>query len=201
MRKGRTFGDREQAVAAFVASELGCEATRVVRVAAFATNAAISFASLNHLVTQVSWVKHTPRQPKKGAMAPKPTDDRPTRRQFLAVAAALPAAPAARPPADPHKGKALVAITLDTPEYIPPYLVAAILFGYLLYGLAVLSLVWSPVRFGRGWDLGRRGAGAGGNLHHRQLAHQRGVLGLDPRERGAGVELLAQPGREPHPYF
>jgi len=39
MRKGRTFGDREQAVAAFVASELGCEATRVVRVAAFATNA------------------------------------------------------------------------------------------------------------------------------------------------------------------
>ena len=39
MRKGRTLGDREQAVAAFVASELGCEATRVVRVAAFATNA------------------------------------------------------------------------------------------------------------------------------------------------------------------
>src|SRR5262249_13240707 len=33
----------------------------------FATNAAISFASLNHLVTQVSWVKYTPRQPKKSA--------------------------------------------------------------------------------------------------------------------------------------
>src|SRR2546423_14248490 len=39
MRKGRTLGDRKQAVAALVASELGCEATRVVRVAAFATNA------------------------------------------------------------------------------------------------------------------------------------------------------------------
>jgi aminoglycoside phosphotransferase (APT) family kinase protein len=39
MRKGRALGDREQAVAAFVASELGCEATRVVRVDAFATNA------------------------------------------------------------------------------------------------------------------------------------------------------------------
>src|SRR5215813_3898520 len=38
MRKGRALGDREQAVAAFVASELGCEATRVVRVDAFATN-------------------------------------------------------------------------------------------------------------------------------------------------------------------
>jgi aminoglycoside phosphotransferase (APT) family kinase protein len=39
MRQGRVLGDREQAVAAFVASELGCEATRVVRVDAFATNA------------------------------------------------------------------------------------------------------------------------------------------------------------------
>ena len=39
MRKGRALGDREQAVAAFVASELGFEATRVVRVDAFATNA------------------------------------------------------------------------------------------------------------------------------------------------------------------
>src|SRR5215831_6606269 len=39
MRKGRALGDREQAVAAFVASELGCEVTRVVRVDAFATNA------------------------------------------------------------------------------------------------------------------------------------------------------------------
>jgi Ser/Thr protein kinase RdoA (MazF antagonist) len=39
MRKGRVLGDRERAVAAFVASELGCEATWVVRVDAFATNA------------------------------------------------------------------------------------------------------------------------------------------------------------------
>src|SRR5215470_9324419 len=39
MCKSRALGDREQAVAAFVASELGCEATRVVRVDAFATNA------------------------------------------------------------------------------------------------------------------------------------------------------------------
>src|SRR5258706_4913114 len=39
MRKGRALGDREQAVAGFVASELGCEATWVVRVDAFATNA------------------------------------------------------------------------------------------------------------------------------------------------------------------
>ena len=39
MRQGRALGDREQAVAAFVASALGYEATRVVRVAAFATNA------------------------------------------------------------------------------------------------------------------------------------------------------------------
>jgi len=39
MRQGRVLGDREQAVAAFVASELGCEATRVVRLDAFATNA------------------------------------------------------------------------------------------------------------------------------------------------------------------
>ena len=39
MRKSSALGDREQAVAAFVASELGCEATRVVRVGAFATNA------------------------------------------------------------------------------------------------------------------------------------------------------------------
>jgi Ser/Thr protein kinase RdoA (MazF antagonist) len=39
MRQGRALGDCAQAVAAFVARELGCEATRVVRVDAFATNA------------------------------------------------------------------------------------------------------------------------------------------------------------------
>lgn len=38
MRKGRVLGDRERAVAAFVARELGCEATRIVRLDAFATN-------------------------------------------------------------------------------------------------------------------------------------------------------------------
>jgi aminoglycoside phosphotransferase (APT) family kinase protein len=39
MHKGRALGDCERAVVAFVASALGCEATRVVRVGAFATNA------------------------------------------------------------------------------------------------------------------------------------------------------------------
>src|SRR5262249_33615334 len=39
MRNRRALGDREQAVAAFVANELGCETTRVVQVDAFATNA------------------------------------------------------------------------------------------------------------------------------------------------------------------
>ena len=48
---------------------------------------------------------------------------------------------------------ALVAITLDTPAFIPPLLVASVLSFYLLYGFAVLALVWSPVRFGRGWDV------------------------------------------------
>src|SRR4029453_11894885 len=38
MRKGRAVGDRERGVAAFVAREVGREATRVVRVDAFATN-------------------------------------------------------------------------------------------------------------------------------------------------------------------
>ncbi len=39
MSKGQAVGDRERAVAAFVARELGCESTRVERVEAFATNA------------------------------------------------------------------------------------------------------------------------------------------------------------------
>ncbi len=39
MGQSRVLGDREQAVAAFVASELGYAATRVVRIDAFATNA------------------------------------------------------------------------------------------------------------------------------------------------------------------
>lgn len=48
---------------------------------------------------------------------------------------------------------ALFALTVETPTYIPPYVIAFVLGGYLFYGLAVLALVWSPVRFGRGWDL------------------------------------------------
>src|SRR5262245_28116430 len=40
MRKLGAFGDEERAIAALVASELGCEVTRVVRADAFATNAA-----------------------------------------------------------------------------------------------------------------------------------------------------------------
>ena len=39
MRRGRALGDPEEAIASFVARVLGCEATRVVRVDAFATNA------------------------------------------------------------------------------------------------------------------------------------------------------------------
>lgn len=48
---------------------------------------------------------------------------------------------------------ALIALTLDTSEFIPFRLVAAVLIAYLLYGVAVLALVWSPVRFSRGWDV------------------------------------------------
>src|SRR5713226_2480670 len=48
---------------------------------------------------------------------------------------------------------ALVAVTVDIPDYIPRYIIAAVLGGYLLYSVSVLALVWSPVRFGRGWDL------------------------------------------------
>lgn len=48
---------------------------------------------------------------------------------------------------------ALLALTVDTPDYLPRSLIASIFGGYLVYGLAVLALVWSPVKFGRGWDL------------------------------------------------
>jgi signal transduction histidine kinase len=47
----------------------------------------------------------------------------------------------------------LLAFAIDAPNYVPPYLVALVFVGYLIYGLAVLALVWSPVQFGRGWDL------------------------------------------------
>src|SRR5215471_4085925 len=62
MRKGRALGDREQAVAAFVASELGCEATRVVRVDAFATNAVYAVdADGRHLVVKASMLHNALR--------------------------------------------------------------------------------------------------------------------------------------------
>lgn len=48
---------------------------------------------------------------------------------------------------------ALLAVSIDASEFVPPRLVAGVLAGYLFYGLAVLALVWSPVRFGRGWDV------------------------------------------------
>jgi signal transduction histidine kinase len=48
---------------------------------------------------------------------------------------------------------ALLAFLIDVPNYFPPYVVSLVFFVYLVYGLAVLALVWSPVNFGRGWDL------------------------------------------------
>ncbi len=48
---------------------------------------------------------------------------------------------------------ALLAFLIDAPNYFPPYFVTLVFVGYLVYGLAVLALVWSPVQFGRGWDL------------------------------------------------
>jgi len=48
---------------------------------------------------------------------------------------------------------ALLAFLIDVPNYFPPYVVSLIFSVYLIYGLAVLALVWSPVNFGRGWDL------------------------------------------------
>src|SRR5262245_18354467 len=47
---------------------------------------------------------------------------------------------------------ALLAFIIDAQHYVPPFIVG-FFGGYLVYGLAVLALVWSPVRFGRGWDL------------------------------------------------
>ena len=48
---------------------------------------------------------------------------------------------------------ALLAFLIDVPNYFPPYVVSLIFSVYLIYGLAVVALVWSPVHFGRGWDL------------------------------------------------
>jgi signal transduction histidine kinase len=48
-------------------------------------------------------------------------------------------------------GGALLAIAIDPAEYVPW---SAYLFGwFFLYSLAVLALVWTPVRFVRGWDV------------------------------------------------
>jgi signal transduction histidine kinase len=48
---------------------------------------------------------------------------------------------------------ALLAFLIDVPNYFPPYIVSLVFVVYLIYGVAVLALVWSPVNFGRGWDL------------------------------------------------
>jgi signal transduction histidine kinase len=48
---------------------------------------------------------------------------------------------------------ALVGVTVGAPDTVPYPLVAALLGGYLAYTLTVLGLVWTPVRFGRGWDV------------------------------------------------
>ncbi len=46
-------------------------------------------------------------------------------------------------------GGALIAVPAD----VPTPAVHAVLIAYLAYSLSVLTLVWSPVRFGRGWEL------------------------------------------------
>jgi len=48
---------------------------------------------------------------------------------------------------------ALLAMVIAAPNFVPSYIVAFVFVVYLLYGLAVLALVWSPVQFGRGWAL------------------------------------------------
>ena len=47
---------------------------------------------------------------------------------------------------------ALLAFLIDPPTYVSPFVLTSIFGGYLAYSVAVLWLVWSPVRFGRGWD-------------------------------------------------
>ena len=48
---------------------------------------------------------------------------------------------------------ALLAMVIAAPNFVPSYIVAFVFVVYLMYGLAVLALVWSPVQFGRGWAL------------------------------------------------
>src|SRR5947207_1996407 len=47
---------------------------------------------------------------------------------------------------------ALLAIAFDPPSYVSHEAVAYLFSAYLAYSLAVLALVWAPVRFFRGWD-------------------------------------------------
>lgn len=48
---------------------------------------------------------------------------------------------------------ALLAIAVDSSSYALHELIANLFSWYLVYSLAVLALVWAPVRFFRGWDL------------------------------------------------
>jgi signal transduction histidine kinase len=48
---------------------------------------------------------------------------------------------------------ALLAIAVDPPSSVLHEVIAYLFSGYLAYSLAVLALVWAPVRFFRGWDL------------------------------------------------
>ena len=47
---------------------------------------------------------------------------------------------------------ALLAFLIDPPAFVSPFVLTSIFGGYLAYSVAVIWLVWSPVRFGRGWD-------------------------------------------------
>jgi signal transduction histidine kinase len=54
-------------------------------------------------------------------------------------------------------GGALVGILFDPTEPVRTSSIEAIAYllaWYLVFGIGVLALVWSPVRFGRGWDVG-----------------------------------------------
>jgi len=46
-----------------------------------------------------------------------------------------------------------VGALIAAPADVPTPAVHAVLIAYLAYSLSVLTLVWSPVRFGRGWEL------------------------------------------------
>lgn len=48
-------------------------------------------------------------------------------------------------------GGALLAASIDPGSYFPHPVVTAVITMYFAYSLAMLALVWAPVRFGRGW--------------------------------------------------